>query len=179
MPRTAATGLARALGGTQRQVRLAEQVVAVGGIGGCGYADPELHRDYAVAEHERCREARHDLVHEALDLRDVGRVFDDHAELVRAQAGHRAALAHRRHQALTDRDQELVADAVSHGVTGDLEVVHVAHQDAGRRPGAVGLRRGPLDRVLEPEPVAEAGQRVEVCPAQELPLQPLALGDVA
>ncbi len=68
---------------------------------------------------------------------------------------------------LRDRAQELVACLVAKAVVHELEAVEVEHE---QRPGAATVHE-PVELLVEPAPVPEAGQRIA---ARELRQPPLA-----
>ena len=103
---------------------------------------------------------------------------DQHRELVTAEARRRVRLAHQAGEAARRRHEQLVADAVAHGVVDDLEVVEVDEQHARdqRRPPGGGELLG--DPVLEQHPVGQPGQRVVEGPVLQLLLELVLLGHV-
>jgi hypothetical protein len=90
--------------------------------------------DPTTRQLHRLRHGGEDLLGERDQLPAVRRPRDEDDELVPAEPGHRQpSVAHHGHQALGDRDEQLVADLVSQRVVDRLETVEV--EVAQSRPG--------------------------------------------
>ena len=170
--------LARRLGRVQGQVGVPEQLVHVGAVLGGGHADRGGGHHRPVGQLERLAERPDHPLGEGLHPGRVGQVLHQQRELVAAEPGRGVGLPHDLGQPDARRHQELVADAVPHGVVGHLEVVQVHEQDPGHRA----LTPGPDQRVgrpvLEQQPVGQPGERVVEGPVLELGLELTLLGDV-
>ncbi len=109
----------------------------------------------------------------------VDQPLEQEAELVAPQPRHGVDDAHRRAQAVGERHQQLVADAVAEAVVDHLEAVEVEeeHREAGARAAPAALQRH-LQAVDEEGAVGQAGQRVVQGVVQQLALGLLAVADV-
>ena len=171
--------LARRLGRIQGQVRVPEQLVDVGAVLGGGHADGGGGDHRPVGQVERLAEGPHHPLGERLHRGRAGQVLDQQRELVAAEPGRGVGLPHHRGQPEARRHQQLVTDAVAHGVVGHLEVVQVHEQHAGRAAFALGPGQRVRRPVLKQQPVGQPGERVVEGPVLELGLELALLGDVS
>ena len=112
---------------------------------------------------------------EVLDRRLV---FEQDRELVAAEPRDRVAGAHRLAEAVTDREQQLVADGVAEAVVHRLEAVEVDDDDADGAVVACSACERVLHAVREQRPVREIGERIVERPVAQLSFEPVALGHV-
>ena len=89
-------------------------------------------------------------------------------ELVAAVAADGVRLADARHQALRDRAQDLVADAVTERIVDVLETIAVQEQDRDAAAVAARQRDGPGEAIVQEQPVRQVGQRVVFGEVQHL-----------
>ena len=106
-------------------------------------------------------------------------VLEQHGELVAAEPGGGVGRAERREQPLADLAEHLVSDGVAEAVVDRLEVVEVDEHDAHRRALLRAPRQRVRDAIGEECAVREPGDRVVERLVGELPLERLALADVA
>ena len=136
--------LAVRLGRVHGEVGVAEQLVGRGGgpeAGGDADAGPGVH--LTALDHDRLVQGVEDpLGHLDHGLR-VGRVLEEHRELVTAEASRGVARAQAAAEPVGHRPQQLVAGAVAEAVVDELEVVEVDEGDRGdRRVGCAGCGPG-------------------------------------
>ena len=121
------------------------------------------------------RECHAEDIDQALGHRDrvtqVGLVVDQDGELVAAQPRGEVLLPDAAPDAVADRDQELIARGVAHGVVDDLEVIEVQEQDH-RDPALLALAQADGDLLGEQGPVRQVGQGIVVGLVAELLLEP-------
>ncbi len=172
----------------QGDVGLARQLRGIGRVKRGGDADGRLGRHDAAAgratDDEGCLELAGDPPGEVLEV-DRRRCDTEDTELVGAEPGdtvhphrrRRSRLLLRAHleQPPAERAEQRVTDLLPHGVVDGAEPVDVDQQHPDRGPvrlavAAPGDRL--LHRVVEPQAVAETGQRVDVGPVDEFLLQP-------
>ena len=160
--------LARALGGVEGEVGLAEHLGGAARPGCGGHADAHRRRhpgDDVEGRHEGVDDPCRDL----LDLGGVRGALDEDRELVAAEPRRDVVGAQGGGEASGDGDQQLVARSVPHRVVDELEVVEVDQEDP-HDPAVVG-RECTLHPVAEQDPVREPGERVVVGPVGELVLE--------
>ena len=157
---------------------MAEQFVHVGTVRRRGHADRGRGDHRSVSERERLTEGVHDALGKSLHRGRVRGVLDEQRKFIAAEPRRGVGLPHLGRQPYRGRGQQLVADAVAHRVVGDLEIVQIHEQHAGRRPvtPSPGERVG--GTVLEQQPVGQPGQRVVKSPVLQLILQLALLGHV-
>ena len=162
------------LGPVHGEVRLVQQRLQPDGAAADRAAAAHRGRDRAAADADGAGHGvGHPLQHR-LD-RGRGRVRQEDAELVAAQAGHQVLGARGGPQPGRGHRQQLVARAVPEVVVDGLEVVEVEHGDAERAPAALrGLGQGPA-AAHEQGPVGQPGQLVGVRHPAQVLLEP-ALG---
>ena len=144
-----------------------------------GDADRRRREHFRLADLER----RGDLVlnadRGARGVARVGDTFDEHGELVAAEACHRVRGAHGSRQPFADRHQQLVAGRVAERVVHVLEVIDVEEQH-GERRAAVALHsiQGMLDAIEKQRAVRKSGERVVKRVVDQLPFGDALLGHV-
>ena len=123
---------AGALGGVEREVALAKDVLLLLQTADLGEADRRGHEDLHVAEVDRLRQLRQDRLGEL--LRILGRrTVEQNRELVAADAGAAAALRRLARRAYRPRCfEQLVADEVAVKVVDPLEMVEVEQEQDAR-----------------------------------------------
>ena len=99
-------------------------------------------------------------------------------QLVAAEPADRHALAEARAQRVGERDDQLVAHAVTERVVDVLEVVEVEHEHAAGRAVAADVLEVGLERAREGAAVEQAGERIVVGQVAQLGLVAPALRDV-
>ncbi len=172
--------LAVALGHVHRHVGVAQQLVRGLVVAGRdGDADAGVDEQLLAAMLERRLEGGQQAFGDVERAGRVGRVLDQHRELVAAHPGDRVTGSQRAAQPLRHPDEQLIAVAVPEAVVDVLEVVEVDEQDGQR----VAPPPRPGERVVEP--VGEQGaigqtrERVVEGLVPEFVLERLAGGDVA
>ncbi len=167
------------LGGVHRDVRVANEVVAVGRPARM-HNDADARPDGQLASRDRHRLSQL-LVQPVghLDGLLLARGVEQHGELVAAEPRQRVAGAHGRGEALGHGPQQLVAGVVAQAVVHLLEAVEVHEQHRQRRPGALGARHGLVEPVAEQGAVRQGGEAVVERLPDQLLLEPHPLGHVA
>ena len=166
------------LGGVQGQVRVAEQLVHVGTVRRRGHADRGGGDHRTVSERERLAEGADHVLGKGLHRGRIRGLLDEQREFIAAEPRRGVAVPDHGGQPYRGRGQEFVADAVAHRVVGDLEIVQIHEQHAGRRPVAPGPGESAGGAVLEQQPVGQPGQRVVEGAVLQLILQLTLLGHV-
>ena len=105
--------------------------------------------------------------------------LEQDGELIAAETTDRVTIATHGPESLGDLDEDLVAGAVADGVVDRLEVIDVEHHDRMALAAVQGAIERVLGPVLKQGRVGEVGEAVMERLVLQLPLQPLALGDVA
>ena len=145
------------LGALGRELRVADQLVGVGGaVGAERDADRAGHADLVIREAERPGQCAAQPLGEVIG---VPCAVDRHqdAELVAADARQHIMCPQRPAQASRDGDQQFVAGQPAEAGVDPPESFEVDHHHRVAR--AIGGRHG-LQPVAEPRPVGEAGQAI-------------------
>src|SRR5687767_11574813 len=112
-----------------------------------------------TAQQERRSQLAFDAIRYARGIIDVMNVVEQDGELITTQPGDRIALAQARFQAMTDRNEQLVPDAVPKTVIHNLEAVQVEEQECKR---VIGVTLHVLDHALQTiekeRPVGQPGK---------------------
>jgi hypothetical protein len=168
------------LGPIERQVRLLDQLVGLGAVGGSrGNADAgaDIHRvafdvvghpddvDHALGKHRR-------------RFTWVGLAGLNDGEFIAADPRQDVGLAQRRFEAQRRLLEQRVAGGMSERVVDDLEAVEIEDAHRERLSPAAQACPGLLDLGHEECPVGESGQQVVVCDVDNLRLGPFSFGDV-
>ena len=125
------------------------------GVSGLPYTRPDL----LTGQIERLVERVEQVLRDPIDDELVDDVLDEDRELVATEPGDRVARPQAGREALRDRDQQLVAEAVTEPVVDDLELVEVDEQERDRltQPPSVD---DPLALAFEMDPVGKRGDRI-------------------
>ena len=108
----------------------------------------------------------------------LAQFFEEHDELVAAEAGGGVAVAHAVGDPSRDLDQQLVARVVASGLVEDLEVVETDKQKRPLSPAARAAGERLLQTVAEQATVGQLGQSIVIGEVLDLLFRRLALGDV-
>ncbi len=171
--------LAAGLGRVHGHVGIAQQLLDAVVRPGEGHADARAHPRVAARQFQRPLQRLDDPRRDLDDLVAAGQVFEQHGELVAAEARDRVAVAGRLDQALGAAVQHAVAGRMAIGVIDALEVVEVHEQDRDATPVAPADGDRVLEAVPEQRAVGQQRQRVVQREALELLLHALAVGVVA
>ena len=163
-----------------RRVRVADQHLRIGGIGGI-YADSDAATAaQRVSFHrEGLDEAAEDLArHLACGVFQGHDVFQEHHELVAADPRQRVALAHDPREALGDALEECIPDDVAERVVDVLEPVQIDEEK--REAAAAPPRLADAERqpVVEQQAVGQAGEGIAGRQLLDALFRTLAIGDV-
>ena len=163
--------LSGGLGGDERQLCVAQQVVG-GGVATEGDADAggEDEARAEAVELDRFVQRLDHSLGERVQAHAAGRRFDEHDELVAVEPAHGVSRAHHFEQPFADDPQQLVAGGRSELVVDLVQLVDVDEQRAREHPRvATRARDHPLGAIERERAVGQAGERlVEVLSGQLL-----------
>ena len=136
------------------------------------HADAGPDVDVATLDLEQRPHRRGQAVRDAHRRLHVGRVAQEHGELVATETGRHVRGSQDRMEAIPDGDQQRVTRGVAEAVVDQLEVVQVDEQHDRHHPARVGRFETRGDDLGEQRSVGQAGQRVVRGLVMELLLEP-------
>ena len=173
-------GLAERLGAVHRRVRVAQDFLGplVAGAGERD-ADADGREDLVAAEIEGQGQLLLQPLGHVYRLGHARQIFQQHRELVAAEARHRVAGAQADFEAARDADEQLVADHVAETVVDDLEAVEVEEEHGEEAVLAtLAALDGELQVIHEERAVRQPRQHVVEGFVEQALFGALAVGDV-
>ena len=167
------------LGHVKRLVGIFQQVFYFETIAGVN-GDPNAgrHKHLVQTQLERGAQGVQQFGQDALQMRSISQVRDDHRELVTTHAGHSVNLTQAVLNAPGSFGQQQVAPVMAQGVIDFLEVVQVDEQQRQLQAVTATFFEFLRQPLLHHAPVRQAGQGIKMGLLPDLGFSPLALGDV-